>query len=778
MAQEVGAAYVTIMPSARGFGKSVEGEMGGAFDASEQKASGGFKSMFGKVAKWGAVAIGAIGTAVGGLAIKGGISRQLNIEDAQAKLLGLGHTTEGVTSIMQSALAAVKGTAFGLDAAATTAAGAVAAGIKPGQELERYLKLTADAATIAGISMGEMGSIMNKVQANGRAMTENLNQLSDRGIPILGWLADEYGVTSEAMSKMVSEGKVDAETFNRVLEENIGGAALKSGDTTRGAFANMGAALSRVGVTLTAGFFPLFKDVFNQITEILDGLNTRMGPWSEKFSGWFQGAAGPAIDGLADKVLGFVDSISSGEGPFAGFLAILTPLGTILKGLAPIFPELGDALLKVGQEIGAALLPVLPVLGDALVAVAGAIAPLLPIIGGALVEVIQAVSPLIAQLVPIVMSLLDAFLPILPVLASLVSALLPVLASVVLAVLGAITPLLPVVSNLAQTLFPVLANIVLTLLGAILPLVPVILGLVNALSPILAIVGELIAALLPPLLEAFVTLLNPILALIGPLAASLAPILQIIGELIGQVLVPWLGFLSGALGALVGALAPVIVAIAGGLVSAITTAIKWVGGIVGAVAELVSKAIPKIAEFAREVAAKIGDAIQWFRDLPGMIGDVVSGAGNWLKDTGKKVIDGFIEGIKGAFQGVRNTLGDLTSKLTEWKGPPARDATLLRGAGRLIIGGLVDGFRDGEGEVKGFLASLTDDIARTDFPALSGGVNGDLSKWGGANAAVGSGNSGPQVALNVYPQPGQSEEAIGAAAARTLQFQMAGVTMP
>src|SRR5690606_27467523 len=138
---------------------------------------------------------------------------------------GLGHDTQAVEAIMKDALGSVKGTAFGLDTAATVAASAVAAGIKPGKELEGYLRLTADAATIAGISMDEMGSIMNKVQTNGRAMTENLNQLSDRGIPILQWLAEEYGVTTEEMSKMVSQGKVDAETFNKVLQENIGGAA-------------------------------------------------------------------------------------------------------------------------------------------------------------------------------------------------------------------------------------------------------------------------------------------------------------------------------------------------------------------------------------------------------------------------------------------------------------------------------------------------------------------------------------------------------------------------
>lgn len=314
---ELASAYITLLPDMSGAGRRISAQLGSSevVRASESAGRSIGSRIMGNVStaiKGTTAVVGALGTAIAGIAVKGGIDRQLNIENAQAKLKGLGNSTETVTAIMQDALGAVKGTAFGLDAAATTAASAVAAGIKPGKELENYLRLTADAATIAGTSMGDMGSIINKVTTSGKAQMDNLNQLSDRGIPIMQWLAEEYGVTSEELSKMVSEGKVDAETFRKVLEENIGGAALSSGDTTTGAFANMRAALSRVGVTMTEWFFPLVKGVFNGITTILDGLNDRMGPWADKFASWFQEKAGPVVDGFADRVLGQVDRISAG----------------------------------------------------------------------------------------------------------------------------------------------------------------------------------------------------------------------------------------------------------------------------------------------------------------------------------------------------------------------------------------------------------------------------------------------------------------------------------
>ncbi|MET0886245.1 MAG: tape measure protein, partial [Mycetocola sp.] len=278
MAQAV--LYVELVPTTTGIKRNVEKELNGTFDVADKKGSSVFAKI-GGLAKGAALAAGAAALTLTGIAVKGGFSRMLKIEDAQAKLAGLGHDTKTVEAIMTSALGAVKGTAYGLDTAATVAASAVAAGIKPGKELENYLRLTADAATIAGISMDEMGSIMNKVNANGKAMTENLNQLQDRGIPILQYLAEEYGVSTQEMSKMVSQGKVDAETFNRVLQENLGGAALKSGETTRGAFANMLAALSRTGVALIENVFPYFKDVFNGITGLLDATTERLGPFGD-----------------------------------------------------------------------------------------------------------------------------------------------------------------------------------------------------------------------------------------------------------------------------------------------------------------------------------------------------------------------------------------------------------------------------------------------------------------------------------------------------------------
>jgi len=349
-----GTGQVAIEPTFVGFRSKVTSEVdttgaesGNRFTAAFGNGVKGLGSLVGK----SILAAGAITAAVGAIAVKGGISRQLQIEDATAKLDGLGNSADDVKSIMNNALASVKGTAFGMGEAATVAAGATAAGIKPGVQLERILKLTGDAATIAGTSMGEMGGIFNKVASTGKLTGDVVAQLQDRGFPILQMVADKYGVTAAAASEMVSKGKVDFADFAEAIEKNVGGAALKSGNTTKGAWANMLAGLSRVGVTLSGGFFPLVKDVFNQVTTILDGVNAKIKPTAEAFGIWFQGRAGPAIAGFSATALTHFDRIYDGASRLWAGLSMGTLTRLEFSGQLTGLVAFGAGLRSVVDEV-------------------------------------------------------------------------------------------------------------------------------------------------------------------------------------------------------------------------------------------------------------------------------------------------------------------------------------------------------------------------------------------------------------------------------------------
>lgn len=106
-------------------------------------------------------------------------------------------------------------------------------------------------------------------------------------------------------------------------------------------------------------------------------------------------------------------------------------------------------------------------------------------------------------------------------------------------------------------------------------------------------------------------------------------------------------------------------------------------------------------------------AIDLVKSLPGKILNAIGDLGSLLLDAGKKLIQGLIDGIGAMVGKVKDTLTDLTNKLTSWKGPPKKDKRLLRKSGRLIIQGLIDGFADGTPSVEKFLGALTDNIRAT-----------------------------------------------------------------
>ena len=272
MAVEIADAYVALYVKMPGVKDDITKALGGAGKGVEKSGETmGAQLMDGmnKIGKVGAIALGGAITAGVGTALVKGFQRLDTIDQATAKLTGLGHSAASVDQIMNDALASVKGTAFGMGEAATTAAGAVAAGIKPGADLERTLKLVADASTIAGTDMGSMGAIFNKVASSNKVQMDTINQLHDAGVPALSLLADQMGVTAEEASKMASKGEIDFATFQAAIESGMGGAALASGETFSGAMDNVMASLGRMGEGLLKGIFPDMKDGLGGLLEAM-----------------------------------------------------------------------------------------------------------------------------------------------------------------------------------------------------------------------------------------------------------------------------------------------------------------------------------------------------------------------------------------------------------------------------------------------------------------------------------------------------------------------------
>lgn len=365
---ELAKAYVTVLASTKGAGAQIVSEIGDAGDRAGSQAGTKASSAFGRifsssVAPLVAKAIGGISIgSVFGTAFAKGFNRLKAIDVAQAKLRGLGNDADAVSVIMQNASASVKGTAFGLDAAATAAAGAVAAGIQPGERLEAVLKSVSNSAAASGSSMEEMGAIYNKVASVGKAQNDVLAQVADRGIPIYQALGKQLGVTAEEVFKMASDGKINFEQFEKAMTDAAGTVATEMGNTLPGAFANAQAALGRFGANILTGIYPA-------LTKFFLAFQGWMKP-VEAFGKVIGAQIGAGITKAGEAISAFAAGFKSTMGDGKSFTVTFEIIREEIARFASAFQTQGAGIVGVAQKVGAFLGTVLPPLLHSFVSVA------------------------------------------------------------------------------------------------------------------------------------------------------------------------------------------------------------------------------------------------------------------------------------------------------------------------------------------------------------------------------------------------------------------------
>lgn len=371
MAAELGIGYLSVVPETSKIAPGIKKAFRGVDPIAEKggsrwggKITGGISTALkGSVAAVGATAGGLLG-----VSMAKGFGRLASIDMAQAKLKGLGHDAETVSSIMDDSLKSVKGTAHGLEEAATTSSMMVAAGIKPGEQLEQVLKTVGDTASMAGRSMADTGLIFGSIAARGKLQGDDMLQLMSSGVPVLQLLGDELGKTSGEVSKMVSKGEIDFETFEKAMRKGVGGAALAMGDTFDGSLKNVGAALGRFGAMIEKPIFSAAPPAFKAFGAAVDALNKGISPAAEKI----EKILTPALSNLAtetseklspklevlggkigDVALKFTEAAVDPEN-WRKIGEVVSPLADSAKELAPAMGQLGGSMAIVTKNISVA----------------------------------------------------------------------------------------------------------------------------------------------------------------------------------------------------------------------------------------------------------------------------------------------------------------------------------------------------------------------------------------------------------------------------------------
>lgn len=345
MAVELAQAYVSIIPETSKIAPGVEKALGGVSKPAEKTGRGlGDKlaAGIGKTLKRGTLAVGAGAGAALGASLTKGIGRLNALDQANKKLEGLGRTSVEVESIMGSVQKSVKGTAFGLDEAANSAAIFSTIGVKSGNEMDRTMKLLADTTAQSGRGFDELTPIFAKIIANGGLTLGTFQELNNRATGVGEALSKHLGIPMDQVAEKAKD--IDFETFATAMEENIGGAAQKTGETVKGAMDNMGAAAGRFGVALAEPAFKAAPAIFGGITDKIDDLTEKVGPAAEEISK----KLGTSLSDFSKKIAPDVQAWATTIGD--GFVAIKDGA----KTAAPLVKKLGDGLGKIPFEAYAA----------------------------------------------------------------------------------------------------------------------------------------------------------------------------------------------------------------------------------------------------------------------------------------------------------------------------------------------------------------------------------------------------------------------------------------
>lgn len=657
---DVGSAYVTLMPSMRGFandikaqfgqagaegGKSFGSGLGSGISAGSGAAKSALSSIGGAAVTAGKLAVAGFTAVTGAVSAIGGAALSAYADYEQL--------SGGVETLFGSSASTLKGYA---DEAYRTA------GMSANQYMTQATSFaaslvqsvggdTAKAAEYANMAMIDMSDNVNKMGSDMQSVQDAYQGFAKQNFTMLDNLKLGYGGTKEEMQRLIADanklraeqGKTAdltiesyadiVEAIHTVQEEmGITGTTAKEASTTisgsigmaKAAWTNFLTGLGRDDVDFSQLTNQLLesigavaknvaprvaiigKSIIQAFPSVLSGLGSVLAPILSEALSTAWNIAVQALAGLGIK-LPAVDSSQF----MAAFQRVAFFVGAIVDGIsgavstlasafAPAFDALQAALAPIAVQVSSVLLPALSVLGAALGNLAAAV---LPVISAALQAIAPIVASIIGHLVSLGSAIANAVTPVIIAMASVVQATLPVV----------------------QGLFQTFGDYIRGVVDAVFPHIEAI--VTTAMNVISSVISTVLAFISGDWSGVWTGIFN----ILDSIWSGMVSIVQSYIGMVSGAIDSALGFIKGVWNTAWSALGSFLDSAWDGIVSAVTGGNERVMSILGG--------------------------------LPGKIIGLFADAGSWLIDSGRALLQGFADGVMGAVGWVGDQISGALGKI-------------------------------------------------------------------------------------------------------------------
>lgn len=625
----------------------------------------------------------------------------------------------------------------------------------------------AKAADYANMAMGDMSDNVNKMGSNMVDVQNAYQGFAKQNYTMLDNLKLGYGGTKEEMERLIADanklreaqGKnadltidsyADVVEAIHTVQENMGitGTTAKEAATTisgsigmaKAAWENFITGLGRddvdfsqlteqlltsigaVATNVAPRVAQIGQGIIQAFPIVLAGLGAVLAPIvSEALAtAWniaVQALAGigihlPEVD--ASQILSAFQTVADVASTVVGvvrsaFEAVPGIFETVTSAVGGAVSTVISVLTPFAEYFAAQMLPAIVSFASGLVSAFAAVWPVLSQFGQTITNIGTAVMPVLQNAFALIMPLISQAISLVM---QLFSALSPLISQVAAALMPALTAIGTALANLAAAVLPGLAaavQVVFSVLQMLMPVIQTVLSVVGSIvSVVLTVASQVIAAVI----NAAAVVSSVISAVLTVVSALVAGVTAFIGSILAVV-----GGCVSTVSALVAGVVNTVVSLIGSLVSSVLSAIS---GLVSGIASFFQSIVSTMSSAASSaysavtgafnsmvgaVSGAVGNLMGVVSGIPGQITGFFAGAGSWLVDSGRAIIDGLVSGIQSAIGGALGAVGGAVSQIRAFfpfspaKTGPFSGHGYTTFSGKALMEGWAEGIGGGTGSV-------------------------------------------------------------------------------